>query len=91
MKFGTFGSDNGQFRIPIELAIDSSNNIYVSDSDNNRIQVFNNNGTYITQFGNTGAAEGLIEDPIGIALDSQGTVYVADGRDADVHVYYPIP
>jgi DNA-binding beta-propeller fold protein YncE len=91
MKFGTFGSGNGQFRTPIDLAIDPSNNIYVSDSDNNRIQVFNNNGTYITQFGNTGALHEMIEDPVGIALNSQGDVYVADGRDTDIHVFYPIP
>jgi DNA-binding beta-propeller fold protein YncE len=63
----------------------------VSDSDNNRIQVFDNNGNYITQFGNTGALHERVEDPIGIALDSQGNVYVADGKDTDIHVFSPIP
>jgi len=63
----------------------------VTDSDNNRIQVFNNNGTYITQFGNIGALHEMVEDPVGIALDSQGDVYVADGRDTDIHVFSPIP
>lgn len=63
----------------------------MSDSGNNRIQVFDNNGNYITQFGNTGSSHERIENPVGIALNSQGDVYVADGRDADVHVFYPIP
>jgi DNA-binding beta-propeller fold protein YncE len=72
------------------LAIDASDNIYVADSKNNRIQVFDNNGTYITQFGNTGPAHENIEDPVGIAINSQGVVYVADGLDTDIHVYYPI-
>ena len=91
MKFGTFGSGNGQFKAPIDLAIDPADNVYVSDSDNNRIQVFNNNGTYITQFGNTGELHERVDDPVGIALDSQGDVYVADGKDTDIHVYSPIP
>jgi DNA-binding beta-propeller fold protein YncE len=91
MKFGQFGSGNGQFRTPIDIAIDSYNNVYVSDKDNQRIQVFDNNGTYITQFGNSGTASELIHDPVGIAINSQGAVYVADGINTDIHVYYPIP
>ena len=91
MKFGVFGSGNGQFQAPMELALDSSDNVYVADSRNHRVQVFDNNGNYLAQFGNTGAAHELTEDPVGIAINSQGDVYVADGRDTDIHVFYPIP
>ena len=34
------GSDDGQFRHPASIAIDSRGNVYVADSDNSRIQVF---------------------------------------------------
>ena len=40
-KWGNWGSGNGQFRVPIDLAIDSSNDqVYVVDSQNHRIEVF---------------------------------------------------
>jgi len=39
LKFGTFGSDIGQFSFPRDVAVDSSGNIYVADSTNHRIQV----------------------------------------------------
>jgi DNA-binding beta-propeller fold protein YncE len=34
------GSGDGQFRHPASIAIDLQGNVYVADSDNNRIQVF---------------------------------------------------
>lgn len=39
-KFGSYGSDDGQFVDPEHLAIDSAGNVYVSDRHNNNIQVF---------------------------------------------------
>ena len=45
---GQNGSGNGQFRSVTDIAIDSSGNIYVVDSSNNRIQKFNS--SYVWQF-----------------------------------------
>jgi len=39
-EFGSFGSGDGQFKIPRGIAVDSMKNIYVADDANNRIQVF---------------------------------------------------
>ncbi len=90
MKFGKSGSGDGEFTSPLELAIDSSGNILVVDTKNNRVQVFNSDGIYISQFGNQGSISEILQDPVGIAIDSDGNVYVPDGRDADVHVFSPI-
>ncbi len=49
-KFGSLGSGNGQFQAPNGIAIDSSNNIWVADELNSRVQKFNINGTYLSQF-----------------------------------------
>ena len=40
----------------LKLAIDSSDTIFITDDKNNRVQVFNSDGVYITQFGNQGSA-----------------------------------
>ena len=50
-QIGTSRSGNGQFENPIEIAIDSGDNLYVVDNENNRVQVFDKNGNYLTQFG----------------------------------------
>ena len=34
------GSGDGQFRHPASVSVDSQGNVYVADSDNDRIQVF---------------------------------------------------
>jgi tripartite motif-containing protein 71 len=77
-KWGFSGSDAGQFKSPQGITVDSSGNIYVADSGNNRIQKFNSNGVYISQFGSYGSGDGQLKNPTDIAIDSSGNIYVAD-------------
>jgi DNA-binding beta-propeller fold protein YncE len=90
MSFGTYGSGNGQFNNPIDLVMDSSNNIYVADNSNHRIQVFDSNGNYLTQFGNSGPTGEQLKDPVAVAISSNGDVYVTDGIQSIVHVFSPV-
>src|SRR6267143_1721699 len=76
--FGSKGSGNSQFNIPLGIAADSSGNIYVSDSGNNRIEKFTNAGVFITKFGSSGTGNGKFKAPLGIAADSSGNIYVSD-------------
>lgn len=39
-QWGSLGSGNGQFNSPRGMAVDSSGNVYVADTGNNRIQKF---------------------------------------------------
>ncbi len=56
--FGTFGSGAGQTNHPKGVAVDSSDGtIYVADAGNNRIDVFNSDGSFIRAFG-WGVADG---------------------------------
>ena len=41
------GREPGQFNTPHNIAIDRQNNVYVADRGNNRIQVFDRDGTYL--------------------------------------------
>jgi hypothetical protein len=60
--------------------VDSSNDVYVADSSNSRIEKFTSNGSYLTQWGSTGSGNGQFEYPGGIAVDSSNNVYVVDNN-----------
>ena len=78
-KFGGPGIDDGQFSGALGVAVDSADNVYVTDSGNNRVQKFSSSGVFITKWGTTGTAEGEFKAPFGIVIDSTtGNVYVTD-------------
>lgn len=77
--WGSYGTGNGQFDSPFGVAVDASGNVYVSDTNNGRIQKFDAQGAYVTQWG--GSGNGLFEIPYGVAVDGSGNVYVADPRN----------
>ena len=78
-NFGGPGSGNGQFADVYEVAVDRNDNVYVVDRGNNRIQVFDSEGNYLTQWGGAkGSEPGQLNSPAGIAFDSADNIYVAD-------------
>jgi len=77
-QWGSLGSGNGQFDYTYGVAVDSSNNVYVTDDVNNRVEKFDSNGNYLTQWGSGGSGNGQFLNPTGIAADSSNNVYVAD-------------
>ena len=60
------------------VAVDGSGNVFVADQLNNRIQVFDNTGTFLTTWGSLGSGDGQFNDPAGVAVDGSGNVFVAD-------------
>jgi DNA-binding beta-propeller fold protein YncE len=78
MKWGTYGTGDGQFRNPSGIAADAMGNLYVVDGSNHRIQVFASDGTFLTAWGTQDAGDGGFYYPFGIAVDASGGVYVAD-------------
>ncbi len=77
-SFGTYGAGNGQFNWTADVALDSSGNIYVTDTNNHRIQKFTSNGIYISQTGTFGRGRGTFYNPEGIIIDSNDNILVAD-------------
>jgi sugar lactone lactonase YvrE len=73
------------FNHPLDLAVDSSRNIYVADTGNRRIRKISREGV-VTTFAGSGE-QGLLDGtgtsasfsyPTGIEVDANGNVYVAD-------------
>ena len=68
--WGEYGSSgNGEFDGPYGIAIDNSDNLYVADSYNDRIQKFDANGGIFTTWGSSGSGNGQFDYPVGIAID----------------------
>ena len=60
LEWGTRGTGPGQFGLPHNVVVDSENRVYVTDRDNQRIQVFDSNGKFLTEWKNTGGVSGLV-------------------------------
>jgi YD repeat-containing protein len=76
--FGEESSENGKFRNPAGIAVDSSGNLWVVDSNHERVQEMSSSGTFIAKFGENGTAPGQLSVPTGIAVDSSGRLWVGD-------------
>ncbi len=69
---------DGRFQQPWGVAVDPGGNVFVADSFNYRIQMFDNNGTLITKWGTPGSGPGQFDQPVYVAVDEAGSVFVAD-------------
>ena len=79
----------GEFAKPVGVAVDRDGNVFVSDTWNNRIQVFDADGTFIRTFGEAGDGPGYFARPKGISIDGDGHVWVADSVQDRVQVFTP--
>jgi hypothetical protein len=79
---GSQGTGNGQFQGPTGIAVnETTGDIYITDSANNRVQELNSQGTYIAQF--NGGPEHAFAEPTEIAVDNSPT----SSAKGDVYVY----
>ena len=76
--WGGPGNGPGQFSEPRGLATDTRGTLYVADTKNSRIQVFDGTGQFVKQFGTKGAGLAELNEPCGVAVDAQGDLWVAD-------------
>jgi DNA-binding beta-propeller fold protein YncE len=89
MKFGSTGSGPGQLSQPYGVAI-SGNRLYVDESGNSRISVFDLNGNFIGMWGSKGpSGKYQFNAPKGIAIDSAGLIYVVDTQNQRIEVFQP--
>lgn len=61
--------------------------IYVTDTGNERVQVFASDGTFLRAFGGYGTEPGKLLEPVGIAIGADGNVWVADSGNNRLSVF----
>jgi len=76
-EWGGKGTGLGEFDQPHALAMDSQGLLYVGDRSNNRIQVFDQSGTYIREMSQ-------FSRPSGLFIDRDDVLYVADSESGSV-------
>ena len=59
----------------------------VCDSGNNRFQVFELSGNFVTKFGTYGSGEGEFMYPVSTANLSDGRIVVCDGDNNGIQIY----
>jgi DNA-binding beta-propeller fold protein YncE len=80
-NFGASGSDAAELNGPYDVAVDGNGTVYVADTGNNRISVWQRSGkawTHVENFGSGGDGDDEFNQPFGVATASDGRVFVMD-------------
>ena len=76
---GSEGSTSGKFFSPASVEYSAPNNrIYVSDLNNDRVQIFDVKGHYLSTLGASGTSDGQFIHPGDVAIDHNGDIYISD-------------
>jgi DNA-binding beta-propeller fold protein YncE len=86
-KFGTRGTDEGQFQAIAGIAIGGDGTIYVLDQQAIVVQAFDGQGNFLRGWGRHEMGAENFSLPAGIALDGKGHVFVADQLRHQIKVF----
>ena len=84
--FGTTGTDDGEFGYVTGIQVNDSGDIFVSDTLNKQIYVFDSDGNHISSFGEQ-LTNQVFYDPVNVEVGIDGKIYVSDFRDDEIRVY----
>lgn len=70
-SFGSPGSGPGQFRVPHSIRVSQDGRVYVADRENHRVQVFTEDGEFLSEWTD-------FKCPMGVHIDAAQVVYVTD-------------
>jgi YVTN family beta-propeller protein len=78
-SWGTKGDGKGQFNLVHNIAIDKKGKVYIADRENERVQIFDADGNFLSQWNHLGKTFGLY-------IDDETKVYITDGQSNNVYV-----
>jgi uncharacterized protein (TIGR03663 family) len=94
-QWGSFGQADATNTSPLYgprgISVDINGHVYLADTGNKRIMVFDSEGKVLTQIGSEGFAVGQFSEPVDAKVDAQGNVYVTDTWNQRVQVFSPSP
>jgi len=76
-RWGKLGTGPGEFDQAHSLAMDSKGRLFVGDRNNNRIQIFDQGGNYLSELRQ-------FSRPSGIFIDKDDNIYVSDSESESV-------
>ncbi len=92
-QWGRFGqhemgdlAGHSSFYGPRGIAVAPDGEMYVADTGNKRVQVFDAAGLFVREWGGGGTALGQLDEPVGLDVGADGRVYVADTWNRRVQV-----
>jgi hypothetical protein len=96
-RWGRAGSGQGEFSFVVDLtgnlhasiAVGSDGKVYISDSGNQRVDVFSATGGFVRAFGTSGTGRGQFLAIFDLAVDRSGNVYVADDQQETLSKFSP--
>ncbi len=81
LEWGRRGKGPGEFDLPHQVRVDSRQNVYVSDRENNRIQIFDANGKFLRQWTHLGATQGM-------DINAKDELWIVTHRDNVENITY---
>jgi DNA-binding beta-propeller fold protein YncE len=84
---GRRGTTPGTFNYPTNVFVDRQGRLYVSDTMNFRLQVFDTDGKLMGAFGEQGDTPGTLNRPKGVGVDSEGHIYIADSSFNNFQIF----
>ena len=85
-SFGSKGSETGQFNRPQGICISGNGNVFVADRANDRVQVFDECGHYLSSITHTEVGEKL-KGPISVAVGPDYWVYIIGQSSHRISVF----
>ena len=86
-KFGSSGSNDGEFNSPWGISIDNNGTLLIADWGNNRVQRMDTNGQTLQTIGRAGNQNGELNHPSFAIEDRDGDIYVADWGNHRVQIF----
>ncbi len=71
---------------PRDIAFDKDGNVYVSDTGNKRVVIFDQEGNPLAEFGEPGLLPGQFDEPVGISIDEEGKLLIVDTWNQRIQV-----